>query len=222
MWCLRNTRPQHLVVAAHHGRAGEEESSDRKESAMSAGLQITRRFTEAGRDPYETIEWSRRNSRITNPDGSVGFEMEDAEIPAGWSQVAADIMVSKYFRKAGVPQYDENGEPIRDENGEVVTGPERSARQVFDRLASTWRHWGRRGDISHLPRMPRRSRTRSSTCWPTRWPPPTARSGSTPASTTPTASPVRLRASGTSTPSPTKSYPPPTPTPAPPPTLASS
>ncbi len=34
---------------------------------MSAGLKITRRFTEAGRDPYETIEWSRRDSRITNP-----------------------------------------------------------------------------------------------------------------------------------------------------------
>ena len=118
---------------------------------MSAGLQITRRFTEAGRDPYETIEWSRRNSRITNPDGSVVFEMEDAEIPAGWSQVAADIMVSKYFRKAGVPQYDENGEPIRDENGEVVTGPERSARQVFDRLASTWRHWGEKGGYFASP-----------------------------------------------------------------------
>mgnify|MGYP001168673243 FL=1 len=112
---------------------------------MSAGLKITRRFTEAGRDPYETIEWSRRDSRITNPDGSVVFEMKGAEVPADWSQVAADIMVSKYFRKAGVPQYDENGEPIRDENGEVVTGPERSARQVFDRLASTWRHWGEKG-----------------------------------------------------------------------------
>ena len=112
---------------------------------MSAGLKITRRFTEAGRDPYETIEWSRRDSRITNPDGSVVFEMKGAEVPADWSQVAADIMVSKYFRKAGVPQYDENGEPIRDETGEVVTGPERSARQVFDRLASTWRHWGEKG-----------------------------------------------------------------------------
>src|SRR5688572_16418265 len=112
---------------------------------MSEGLRIERRFTEAGTDPYEQIEWSRRDSRITNPDGSVVFEMTDAEIPAGWSQVAADIMVSKYFRKAGVPQYDENGEPIRDENGEVVTGPERSARQVFDRLASTWRHWGEKG-----------------------------------------------------------------------------
>jgi ribonucleoside-diphosphate reductase alpha chain len=109
---------------------------------MSKGLRITRRFTEAGKDAYDRIEWSRRDSRITNPDGSIVFEMTDAEIPAGWSQVASDIMVSKYFRKAGVPQVDEEGNPVLDESGDPVLGPERSARQVFDRLAGTWRHWG--------------------------------------------------------------------------------
>jgi ribonucleoside-diphosphate reductase alpha chain len=109
---------------------------------MSKGLRITRRFTEAGKDAYDKIEWSRRDSRITNPDGSIVFEMTDAEIPAGWSQVAADIMVSKYFRKAGVPQFDDEGNQIFDESGQPVLGPERSARQVFDRLAGTWRHWG--------------------------------------------------------------------------------
>ena len=111
---------------------------------MPEGLRIERRFTTEGTDPYDTIEWSRRDSRITNPDGSVVFEMTGAEIPADWSQVAADIMVSKYFRKAGVPQYDDEGNPILDAEGNPVLGPERSARQVFDRLASTWRWWGER------------------------------------------------------------------------------
>jgi len=109
---------------------------------MTEGLQIERRFTAAGTDPYETVEWIRRDSRITNPDGSIVFEMEDAEVPAAWSQVAADIMVSKYFRKAGVPQRDAAGELLVDEAGEPALGPERSARQVIDRLASTWRWWG--------------------------------------------------------------------------------
>jgi ribonucleoside-diphosphate reductase alpha chain len=109
---------------------------------MSKGLRIDRRFTEAGNDPYDKIEWSLRHSKITNPDGSVVFEMKDAEIPASWSQVAADIMVSKYFRKAGVPQYDEDANQMLDDEGKPVTGPEHSARQVFDRLAGTWRHWG--------------------------------------------------------------------------------
>ena len=109
---------------------------------MSRGLRITRRFTEAGKNPYDQFEWSLRDSRITNPDGSVVFEMTGAEIPARWSQVAADIMVSKYFRKAGIPQYDDDGNQVLDENGQPVTGPERSAQQVFNRLAGTWRHWG--------------------------------------------------------------------------------
>jgi ribonucleoside-diphosphate reductase alpha chain len=109
---------------------------------MSKGLRITRRFTEAGKDPYDKIEWTRRDSRITNPDGSTVFEMTDAEIPAGWSQVASDIMVSKYFRKAGVPQFDDDGNQVFDETGQPVLGPEKSAKQVFNRLAGTWRHWG--------------------------------------------------------------------------------
>jgi len=109
---------------------------------MSKGLRITRRFTEAGTDPYQQFEWSRRDSRIANPDGSVVFEMRDAEIPAQWSQVASDIMVSKYFRKAGVPQHDEAGNQTFDDEGQPLTGPESSAKQVFDRLAGTWRHWG--------------------------------------------------------------------------------
>ena len=75
------------------------------------GLKVSRVFTVAGQDPYDSIAWSQRTSRITNPDGSVVFEMTDAEIPAAWSQVATDIMVSKYFRKAGVPQIDARWQP---------------------------------------------------------------------------------------------------------------
>jgi ribonucleoside-diphosphate reductase alpha chain len=72
----------------------------------------------------------------------VVFEMADAEIPASWSQVATDIMVSKYFRKAGVPQYGEDGQPLRNTDGSPQLGPERSARQVIHRLAGCWREWG--------------------------------------------------------------------------------
>ena len=110
--------------------------------ATATGMTVERRFTRAGEDVYESVEWSRRDSRITNPDGSIVFEMKGAEVPASWSQVAADIMVSKYFRKAGVPLLDAKGNPTFDENGKMITGAERSARQVIKRLASTWRWWG--------------------------------------------------------------------------------
>ncbi|MDQ3043539.1 MAG: vitamin B12-dependent ribonucleotide reductase [Chloroflexota bacterium] len=106
------------------------------------GIGIARRFTQAGVDPFSTVTWTTRTSRITNPDGSVVFEMADAEVPTTWSQVATDIMVSKYFRKAGVPQCDAAGMVLADDTGNPVLGPERSAKQVIGRLAGAWRHWG--------------------------------------------------------------------------------
>jgi ribonucleoside-diphosphate reductase alpha chain len=104
-------------------------------------MKISRRFTKPGQNALETVEYEKRTSRISNPDGSVVFEMNDAEIPKTWSQLATDIMVSKYFRKAGVPQRDEAGNPLRDASGNVVTGPERSAKEVIHRLAGCWRYW---------------------------------------------------------------------------------
>ena len=73
-------------------------------------MKINRRFTKSGQNPLDAVEYEKRTSRISNPDGSVVFEMNDAEIPRSWSQLATDIMVSKYFRKAGVPQRDAGGE----------------------------------------------------------------------------------------------------------------
>jgi ribonucleoside-diphosphate reductase alpha chain len=104
-------------------------------------MRINRRFTQAGQSALDAVVYEKRTSRISNPDGSVVFEMNDAEIPQAWSQLATDIMVSKYFRKAGVPQRDEAGNPLRDASGNVVTGPERSVREVIHRLAGCWRYW---------------------------------------------------------------------------------
>jgi ribonucleoside-diphosphate reductase alpha chain len=105
-------------------------------------MKIARRFTKANQDVFKSVEFEKRTSRISNPDGSVVFEMTDAEIPKQWSQLATDIMVSKYFRKAGVPQTDSDGNPLRDSQGKQITGPEKSAAQVIHRLAGCWRHWG--------------------------------------------------------------------------------
>src|SRR5437868_665428 len=124
-------------------------SESRKDPSTT---KISRKFTTPGQDPFASVEYERRTSRITNPDGSVVFEMNDAEIPRQWSQLATDIMVSKYFRKAGVPQTDPaNGLPLRDSNGNVVTGPEKSARQVIHRLAGCWRYWGEKHGYFDTP-----------------------------------------------------------------------
>ncbi|MBN8645697.1 MAG: vitamin B12-dependent ribonucleotide reductase, partial [Planctomycetes bacterium] len=109
-------------------------------------MKIHRKFTQPGKDAFASVDWVKRSSKISNPDGSVVFQMDDAEVPASWSQLATDIMVSKYFRKAGVPQVDADGKPVLAKDGKPATGPEKSARQVIHRLAGCWRHWGEQHD----------------------------------------------------------------------------
>src|SRR3989338_4772219 len=94
-----------------------------QETEPSRGLSIKRKYTREGVNVLDEIEYTRRSSIITNPDGSVVFRMEDVEVPKDWSQLATDIIVSKYFRKAGVP----------------VTGHEINARQVVYRIAHSLR-----------------------------------------------------------------------------------
>ena len=65
-------------------------------------MQIPRRYTAEGRDPFAAFAFVSRTSRIVNPDGSVVFEMKDLRAPEHWSQVAVDILAQKYFRKAGI------------------------------------------------------------------------------------------------------------------------
>jgi ribonucleoside-diphosphate reductase alpha chain len=117
-------------------------------------MQITRRFTREGTDPFATLPFAPRTSRIVNPNGSVVFEMRDIQVPEGWSQVAVDILAQKYFRKAGVPaatarvaepevpDWLQRSVPAKADT--PVVG-ESDSRQVFRRLAGCWAYWGWKG-----------------------------------------------------------------------------
>ena len=59
-------------------------------------MKISRRFTVAGKDPYQNIKFRKADSEIRNPDGSVVFQLKDIEVPEKWSQVASDILAQKY------------------------------------------------------------------------------------------------------------------------------
>ncbi len=117
-------------------------------------MEITRRYTKTGSDPFAGFVFVKRTSRIVNPDGSVVFEMKDLLAPEQWSQVAVDILAQKYFRKAGVPQRSqrvpEEGVPEWLQRsvpvaGDPRNGQETDARQVFRRLAGCWTYWGWKG-----------------------------------------------------------------------------
>ncbi len=75
-------------------------------------MRIERRFTRSGQSPYEGLQFVKRSSEIRNPDGSTVFKLDQIDIPESWSQLAIDILAQKYFRKAGVPQRDEAGNPL--------------------------------------------------------------------------------------------------------------
>ena len=113
-------------------------------------MKITRRFTEAGLSPYASIPFRRATSEIKNPDGSIVFRLNGFDVPKQFSQVAADILAQKYFRKAGVARrlkrIEETQVPswlwrsVPDEAALAALpeneryGGESDARQVFDRL----------------------------------------------------------------------------------------
>ena len=124
-------------------------------------MRIQRHFTTAGDDAYAGLEWKTTTSEIRNPDGSTVFKLDQLEVPAQWSQVAADVLAQKYFRRAGVPvalrAVPEDDVPDflwrREADTEALealpekdrTTQEMSGREVFDRLAGTWAYWGWKG-----------------------------------------------------------------------------
>jgi ribonucleoside-diphosphate reductase alpha chain len=120
-------RDQDLKQKGARDKAGKRGRTAEKapRARASRGVHVERRFSVPGPDPLDTVVYERRSSTITNPDGSIVFKMDGAEVPASWSQLATDILISKYFRKSGL-------------HGDKDVG-ETSARQVVHRLAHTIR-----------------------------------------------------------------------------------
>ena len=125
-------------------------------------MKFTRQFTKNNDNAYSGLEFKTTTSKIKNPDGTIVFSAPNIEVPANYSQVAADIIAQKYFRKAGIPTYvkkiEENDVPSwlwRSEPDAIKLSHlpedkrfkgEESAKQVFDRLAGTWTYWGWKGN----------------------------------------------------------------------------
>jgi len=76
-------------------------------------------------DPFDTVNWEVRTSQIKGEGGEVLFEQDNCEVPSFWSQLATNVICSKYFY------------------GEVDT-PEReySVRQLVHRVTRTITDWG--------------------------------------------------------------------------------
>ncbi len=88
-------------------------------------LRVNRYFTTPGIDPFDQVQWERRSAVIQGEKGDIVFEQRDVEFPATWSQLATNVVVSKYFRGL-------LGSPER----------EHSVRQLIGRVVRTVRAWG--------------------------------------------------------------------------------
>src|SRR4051812_12540451 len=108
-------------------RSSSRAPKGRKDTKLG-GITVDRFFTRPGVDVYDTCEWETRNAAITSERGDVVFEQKDVEMPKFWSQMATNVVVSKYFRG-------HIGSPDR----------ETSVRQLIGRVVRTITGWGREG-----------------------------------------------------------------------------
>ncbi len=106
-------------------RRGVEDGSAQRPVPAGAGGIVRRHFTAPDSDPFDAVAWERRSAVIQDEKGKVVFEQHDVEIPASWSQLATNVVVSKYFRGA-------IGSAER----------EHSVRQMIGRVVHTIRGWG--------------------------------------------------------------------------------
>ncbi len=93
--------------------------------AKGKGMTLTRHFSQEGVHPFDELEWEIRSASITNDKGESLFCQNNVEIPASWSQMATNVVVSKYFR-----------------GGEGSADREHSVRQLIGRVANTISDWG--------------------------------------------------------------------------------
>jgi ribonucleoside-diphosphate reductase alpha chain len=124
----RPGRGREAAGASGRGRAGGQRRPAEAGSGTARrgrGVSFERRFTRPGVHPFESVQWERRTAVIANEKGETVFEQRDCEVPASWSQMATNVVVSKYFRGP-------LGSPRR----------ETSVRQVISRVCDTIAAWG--------------------------------------------------------------------------------
>jgi len=80
------------------------------------------------------VEWELRDAKISDERGETVFEQIDVEIPKEWSQLATNVVVSKYFRgHVGTPER------------------ERSVKQLIGRVVDRIVEWGEKSHYFKAP-----------------------------------------------------------------------
>ncbi len=119
-------------VNSEHGVEYARARFGKKLRRSNTGLKINSTFCpDDGRTPFATAKWELRSAAIKDESGNALFEQNDCEIPATWSQLATNVVVSKYFY----------GDP------KSPRERERSVRQLIHRVTRTITDWGLAGRL---------------------------------------------------------------------------
>ena len=103
------------------------DGGQRSWTGAARGMEIPRVFSKEGTSPYDLVEWDLRTAEIKDERGRIIFQQTDCEIPRAWSQLATNVVVSKYF-------YGD----VASGNGSPASGNrEYSVRQLIDRVTRT-------------------------------------------------------------------------------------
>ena len=108
---------------------------DAKESAAASlrqGLTIERTFTNEHESPFDSVRFEKRTASIKNHKGEAIFEQKDVEFPETWSQLATNVVSSKYF-------YGDLSDAGKDP---AKGGREHSLKQLVHRVTRTVADWG--------------------------------------------------------------------------------
>ena len=122
-----STDPALEAVNAQQGVQYAEAQYGTRSRSGRAGLKVAATFCPENEEtPFATTQWEVRSAAIKDENGNVLFEQNNCEIPADWSQLATNVVVSKYF-------YGDPKNPAE---------RERSVRQLIHRVTRTITDWG--------------------------------------------------------------------------------
>lgn len=89
------------------------------------GMRFEHFFSKDGVHPFDDIKWEKRDARIVDANDQIIFEQKEVEVPKFWSQIATNVVVSKYF------------------SGKINTSErEKSVKQLVNRVSRTIADWG--------------------------------------------------------------------------------
>jgi ribonucleoside-diphosphate reductase alpha chain len=120
-----------IAVASEKREAASDSGRDRGRARR--GMVVPRVFSVEGSNPFDQVEWDLRAAEIKDERGRAIFQQLDCEVPRTWSQLATNVVASKYF-------YGD----LASGNGSPAEGKrEFSVRQLVDRVTRTIANWGK-------------------------------------------------------------------------------